>query len=457
MYRFALCLIVVSVSGCVLAPEEASDERKKLEASEEPYRQAFADRSLPELSTAPSWQDVLRRALLANGELEAAYHQWVMAVWRIQQAGAWPNTPVSVDFEYMFSGERLKGWDRTTFTIGFDPMLTLAFPSKAYQSASVAWRDAQAAGERFCAAKFALQRKILHAWFDYSLLAEKARIQARNIELLRLLNQTTAGRVRAGGPQQDMLRTEVQLELAENDSLSFQSQLAQQRATLNAMLARPSDSLLDPPASFPQPRPLHADDAALLALGVANNPELTALARDVAGREDAVERARLEYIPDFNPFVGGTGGLSQVVGLGVTLPTVIPQIQGMIAEARANLKRADAQLRQARFDRSGEFVATLYMLRNSERQACLFTERVLPRVLQVMEATKRAYSTGGASYLDLIDSQRTLLEVRLMIVEAAAQREKSLVDLEALAGVDMETIENRLATQPPASKEPRDD
>ena len=50
-----------------------------------------------------------------------------------------------------------------------------------------------------------------------------------------------------------------------------------------------------------------ADDAALIAVAVAQNPELAALAQQVAGRSDAVELARLAYLPDIIPSANITG------------------------------------------------------------------------------------------------------------------------------------------------------
>ena len=53
---------------------------------------------------------------------------------------------------------------------------------------------------------------------------------------------------------------------------------------------------------------------------------------------------------------------------------------------------------------------------------------------------RQAYAAGTASFTDLIDTQRMLLDVRLMIAEARMEREKRLAELEALAGVDIETL-----------------
>jgi outer membrane protein, heavy metal efflux system len=435
-----LIILPIVVTGCVLAPKEAEHEQARLDQAGNVYSRPIAQRELPELSDQPTWREILHRAFLANGDLEAAYWEWAMAVSRIQQAGAYPNSPVTVGFEYMFSDESMKAWDRTTLSAGFDASQSLLLPNKVYQSAKVATRDAQAAGERFAAAKFDLQRRVLNAWIDYSLLAEQVRIQRANADLLKLLNETAAGRVQAGGPQQDLLRTDIEYRMSDDELRTLESELPRVLAMLNALLGRPADAPLPAPSSIPDPRPIPADDATLLAIGVGANPELTALAFRTRGRADALERARMEYLPDINPFAAITGDVSQVVGVGVMLPTVLPRIRGMVKEARADLRRVQAIARQTGLDRAAEFVAAVYALRNSERQAALFEKQILPAAERVLENARQSYTAGTGAYLDLIDAQRTLLDVRLTIAEAKAAREKSLADLEALAGVDIETL-----------------
>ena len=80
------------------------------------------------------------------------------------------------------------------------------------------------------------------------------------------------------------------------------------------------------------------------------------------------------------------------------------------------------------------------MLFRSERQAAVFQEAILPRAQETLASLRQAYAAGTGTFTDLIDSQRTLLDVRLMIAEARMEREKRLAELEALAGVDIETL-----------------
>lgn len=437
--RLALVTVVASLlGGCVLAPREAKTEKAALQKAGTPYSRALEKRQLQDLPERPEWRDVLRRALLANGELEAAYFEWAAAVARIDQAGGYPNTALSLDFEQMIGQGAAFGRD-TTVTVGPDPMESLAFPPKVYQAGKVATDDARAAGKRFLARKLDLQRQVLAAWVDYALLAERLRIQQQNLTLLKLINDTAVARVQAGAQQQDLLRAEVEYRRAENELKGMEAEQPQMRAMLNAMLARAPDAALAPPDQLPVPRALPADDAKLLALAADNNPELADLALQVKGRRDALELARLQLIPDFNPFAGFTGDVSQFVGLGLSIPTFQPEMYGMIREARADLRRMQAMYRQAKLDRAGRVIAALYSIRNSERQANLFERSIVPAAERIVENTRGAYAAGTGSFLDLVEAQRTLLEVRLTAVEARAAREKSLAELEALVGSEIES------------------
>jgi outer membrane protein TolC len=146
------------------------------------------------------------------------------------------------------------------------------------------------------------------------------------------------------------------------------------------------------------------------------------------------------YIPDINPMASFTGSVSQMVGAMVMLPTNAPRIRGMIDEARAMVRESQAMLRQSHSDRAAAFVAALVGLRNAERQTRVFEETILPRAEQTLSSSRQAYSTGTGTFIELVDAQRTLLDVRLLIVEARAEREKRLAELEELAGVDIETL-----------------
>ena len=427
-------------AGCSLAPRQAGEERERMETAGAPYDAPIGERLSPDLPPEPQWQDLLRHAFLANGELEAAYFAWRAAIERIDVAAGYPNTNVSVGFEYLFSGGNLTGWDRTALSVGFDPMQNLSFPTKVLAAGRVATEEAQAAGARFAAAKFALQRQVLDAYLDYALAAEALRVQRDDQALRGLAADTAVARVQGGQPQQDLLDAEVERQHGAHALLDVEAELPQLRARLNAVIGRAADAPLPPPAALPAPRPLPADDAALLAAGTRANPELAALAHDAAGRDDALDLARQQFFPDINPFAGFQGSMEQAVGAAITLPTKIPQILAGIREARANLRSSEALARQGGLDRDAAFVAALLALRSAERQVALLEEHVVPSADAAANAAARSYAAGAGDLMTMIAAQRTLLELRLAIAETRIARERRVAEIEELAGVDAERL-----------------
>jgi outer membrane protein TolC len=318
-------------------------------------------------------------------------------------------------------------------------MQNLSFPTKVLAAGRVAFADARAAGQRFASAKFQLQREVLEAWLDYALLAEQVRLQDDQVRLLQLATETAAARVQTGMRQQSLLGAEVERRRAEDALRTLHAELPQRRARLNALLGRGVQAPLAPPAALPDPRPLPADDAALLAVATDGNPELAALAHEVQGRSDALDLARQQYFPDINPFVGFEGSIAQVVGAAVTISTMIPQIQAGIREAKLNLRGSEAVLRQARHERGADFVAALVALRNAERQRAVL-DQIVPLAELASDSAAQANAAGATDLSTVIAAEGALIDLRGALAEARIMRERQLAALEQLAGVDAERL-----------------
>jgi outer membrane protein TolC len=158
-----------------------------------------------------------------------------------------------------------------------------------------------------------------------------------------------------------------------------------------------------------------------------------------------VDLARQQYIPDFNPFAGVTGGIEQVVGMAVSIPATIPRVRAGVAAARAMLRASEARAAQAGLDRRARFIAALSALRDGERQEAVFAADVLPLAETLAASTEQTYAAGAAAFEDTIEARRLVLDVRLLVAEARATRERRLAEIEALAGIDVEA----LAAAPP--------
>jgi outer membrane protein TolC len=325
--------------------------------------------------------------------------------------------------------------------------VVLSLPVKTQTAGEVALDAAREAAEKFRTVKFDLQRRVLLAYLDLALAEEKVRIQRDNFNLFKLLADSAAARSQAGGPLQDLLKALTGKQLAHNDFHNAEAEAKSMRRTLNGMLARDAVAPLVLPSVLPPPRPVAATDAQLIAVTVDQNPELAGLARQVAGRTDAVELARLAFLPDFVPSGSFTGNVQQVLSMMVMLPTTVPAIRAMISDAESMTRSSEAVLRQSAHDRAASFVANLVIMRNAERQTELYRRYVVPSVKQLIDTSLKEYTAGTIGFADLIDSERTFIEVRLLLAQARIEREKRLTELEALAGTDIETLGKPAAQQ----------
>jgi hypothetical protein len=448
----ALALAVAALAGgCALRPPGEKAERQRLAEAGRQYVELV---ELPPLPENPGPEDYLHYAFFANADLQARYWEWAAAIEKVPQVSSWPN--IALPFSFMLSPGNMKLWDRTTLGLMNDPMTNIPFPTKLSTAGSQALEEARAAGLRFESAKFLLQGRVLSAYYDLALLAESLRIQEENVSLLRVIARQAAVRVQtAAGAQPDLLRAQTELDLAANDLANLQSQVAPTVARMNALLGRPADAPVPLPAAVPPARPLPLPDDQVIRLGSERSPALAALARDVAGREDALALAQQAYLPDFGLSFSITGSMSQMAGGMLVLPTRFEAIRAGIDQARAGIRAAEAVRKQYERDLAASFVLNLSVLRNDERQVALFEDTVIPRARETVRVAQAAYATNQIAFADLMEAERTLLDARLVVAQLRTEREKALAAIETWSAVDVETLQpGRMSVWSPAMSSP---
>jgi outer membrane protein TolC len=409
----------------------------KAEEAGRPFETPHDRRSLPPLETHPAPADALRYAFLSNAGLERAWFEWRMALERIPQAVSLDDPRFS--FEYMFSKEMMSRWDRTT--LGISQMVP--FPGKLDLAGRIALEAAIAAGRRFEDAKFSLQASVVSAWHDLALVDRKIAISERNLALLRDFADLTRSQIAVGkAAQSDASKIDLELGMAQNELATMRAERAPMLAMLNALLSRKSDEPIEPQAGDAPALAIVAlpDDASLLVLAAERNPELQALAAEVKGREDAWELARKAWLPDFEVSFSIQGSIERNLMGAINLPLRADRIRAGIAEAQAGTRAAQAELRAKGDDLKARVVLQIFLARDGDRQVELLTASLLPRAREVVEAVRAGYATGGASFLDLLDAQRSLLELESMQADVAAGRAKAVAALEALCAFDFQAL-----------------
>ena len=77
------------------------------------------------------------------------------------------------------------------------------------------------------------------------------------------------------------------------------------------------------------------------------------------------------------------------------------------------MRAANAGLEDARSTLNADITDEVYRIDDSQRRLVLYRESLVPRAREALQLTTAAYRAGSASVLDLLDSERALLEFEL--------------------------------------------
>ena len=136
------------------------------------------------------------------------------------------------------------------------------------------------------------------------------------------------------------------------------------------------------------------------------------------------------------------GSVAQTIGGMLILPTRLEAIRAGVEQARSDLRAAELARNQYQRDLAASFVLNLYVLRNNERQIRLFDGSILPRARQTVALAQTAYATNRVGFVEVLDSERTLLDVRRLLSQLRTEREKAIAAIETWSAVDVEVLQS---------------
>lgn len=426
-------------SACSFLPYGYEDENSRYSDLKSHYSKSFEERQLLEFPSTPNWRDVLERAFLVNGDLEAAYFDWRASLEKVRSDSEYPNSNMMLGYGYLFSKENMKSFDRSSFSLGFNPMVNLSFPSKVALSGKLAFDNALSKGQRITSMKFALQKAVLSAWTEYNGLFLKRNLQREREKLLTLLEESLLALQSAGGSQRETIQSKIRSSESKNTVFALEGKISSNRAKINGLLARSHDSELIPPSEL-DVRWLKANDSDVIKASINNNPELSAIAHELEGKKDALELARQQWIPDINPSALFTGAIEQSIGASIMLPTTLVKISNDIAQAKASIRANEATLRQTMLSKEATLIGTLVIVRDFERQIQLYRNILLPSAALLASTANTEYATGVTTLPESIDNQLMLLALKEELIDVEVEHAKMIYELEELMGVDIEIL-----------------
>ena len=282
-------------------------------------------------------------------------------------------------------------------------------------------------------------------WSELGFAQNALDVTDRNIDLLRQLAATAESRYRVGsGLQQDVLRAQVELTVLLQERLRRVEAIAQAESRLMAILDLPPTTQI-PRTGALQFSSEEPDLETLFTSLESRSVRIRSAKMRVEEAELQIRVAKLEGLPDVDVGIGyrvrqdvrgdpvhGDDFVS--AGFTFRLPVQRSKWRARVATRRADLRRAEADLRSVRstlFSLTRNAHAAL--VRATSEEALLETGLV-PQARQSLEASRSAYKVGRIEFLSLLDSQVRLLGAELRLVRARADKRLAFAALESASG-----------------------
>jgi cobalt-zinc-cadmium efflux system outer membrane protein len=184
-------------------------------------------------------------------------------------------------------------------------------------------------------------------------------------------------------------------------------------------------------------RPVVPDYDELVAR-IQRSPELARWASEKAAHAAELRLAESRRRPDFTAGLGlrqyaATDDVGMVLQFSLPLGTS-SRAAGFASEARARNELAEAGERETEIRLRTALFGIAQELRHARTELDALEKEILPEAESALKLARDGYARARFSQLDLLDAQRTVLELRRERIEAAVAFHQFIVQLEKILG-----------------------
>lgn len=391
--------------------------------------------------TLTSLEHYLRQAQIANPQLKAFERRYDAAMQRIPQVSALPD-PMFQITSFVESVQTRTGPQENILMVS----QRIPWFGKLSSRKAAASADAEALWYAYQSQQLMVARMVSLGFYEYGFTEEAIRLTRENRDLLRELEPIVEEKVRSGGEINALLRLKVEVGKIDDRLQSLTQKRVVQSAKLSELLALPETALLAWP-KWEAPEPVSLNGPMLVLAIRSSNPELQMLERKVASAEARREIARLESYPDItfginyiqvgdpevNPMTPDAGNDPWGVTVAVNIPIWFGKYDAAKAEALASKRSTEHEYENRYNALRAELSASLALLEDANRRLALYGEELLGLAEQAVENTRESYQNGRTGILEVIDSERSLLDLQLLYWRAASDASQQRIVIQTLA------------------------
>ncbi|UCH96692.1 MAG: TolC family protein [Candidatus Aminicenantes bacterium] len=377
-------------------------------------------------------------ALKNNNLLKAVQQELRASRARTKQAWAFPQPEFSFDsdlqpkfFNFKQSGESYVGISQL-----------IEFPGRRYLRGKIAGKESEMVNCEVYLGRQEIIYNVKQSFYQLLLTRETQKFAEENLEMAQDFFAKAKEKYESGEVAKfEMLRAKVEAAKAEHQIKVAVNQVNLAKAQLNFFLARDRFQSLDIQGTL-RGAVIKLELKELQGKALSFRPEIKKERLAVKKESLAKKQAFLSYLPDVSLGISRHRIELEPTSWDVTLSFEVPlffwqKINGEIAEANANLAAANERLKYLELSVCLEVENAYYNVISLQNQIQLFEKEVLDEAEQVYHMSMISYQEGKIGSIELIESRRSLAEIKQVYAETLFNYQLALAELEKSLGTSI--------------------
>lgn len=443
----SVCVLLLLFTGCVQQhPSETAQKASPMITQAPMPAVSRSDQQnnyeiTADPNTVLSMRQVLALTLIHNPELKVFSLETRAAAARQLQAGLWPNPEIDIETENIGGTGELSGFDGAETTIQLSQLIEMG--NKSQKRRRVASLEKELADLNFQHKKLEVFSEAAKGFIGVLQAQEKVQLSNELLKLSEESFQIVVKRVEAG-KDSPLEKTRASIVL-ENMKIA------------NSRVNRDLDYANKRLASFwgqdkLQFKEVLGDLYAIEQLAsfeemthqLEQSPEYLRWQTEIRKNQAMVDLEDSRKIGDITVGAGlrrfnETDDNAFVFGVSIPLP-VSDRNQGAKQEAVYNLAKSREMQRTAWFNLQNQLNEKYQDLINAYSQAVSLKNSVLPATIKMFDASRRAYQEGKVDYLNVLDAQRTLFDIKNEYIESLTQYHIAKAEIERFISRNVESV-----------------
>ena len=396
----------------------------------------------------PPGADVVGLLALArqnSPELAGMRHEAQAARERVAPAGALPDPRFSMELRDLtrFGEQSASLWPARVGSTRFALQQDLPWFGKRELRRDIAQLEADAATARAQGSWTELAARIKSVHVQRYFLERNAQLAQEVLDLVKRLEQVAQGRYSSAlGPQQDVIRAQVEQSAMRSELVALEGEGHHLMARLNALLARPVSAPLSAPQQLRAlPASSELDPLLLQDRLRAVNPALQAEQSRVQAAQKARELGLRNRYPDFTVGLAPIQYRNAIKEWELMVELTIPLQQ---STRRAQERESEAMLSAAMARREAlanqvlsELSENLAAIEVARRNEALVASSLLPQAELTLQSALAAYENGKVDFATLLDAQRQIRQAKQSRIKTQLEAHLRLIEVERLLGEDL--------------------